>query len=93
MGRTAAISVTVTTAVSCSVDADCPTGYICQDGVCVQAPPQCTVDADCAEGYVCQGGVCVKLPPSIAPLKLVLVTLAVFGGGVGIYYGLRGKKK
>ncbi len=23
----------------CRVDADCPEGYVCRDGVCVEAPP------------------------------------------------------
>jgi Cys-rich repeat protein len=70
MGRSNVVSVTVIPA-SCSVNTDCPEGYVCQSGVCVQVSP----------------------PPSIEPLKLVLVTLAVFGGGVGVYYGLKGGKK
>jgi len=42
----------------CSVDADCPEGYVCVNGVCVPVG-QCRVDADCPEGYVCVNGVCV----------------------------------
>ena len=42
----------------CTVDADCPEGYDCVNGVCVPVG-QCRVDADCPEGYVCVNGVCV----------------------------------
>ncbi|MCK4660023.1 MAG: hypothetical protein KAV82_10925, partial [Phycisphaerae bacterium] len=36
----------------CLTDADCPDGYTCQNGVCVETPaPECTTDADCPDGY------------------------------------------
>lgn len=35
----------------------------------------------------------VSPPPPIELLKLVLTTLAVFGGGVGLYYVSKGSKK
>ncbi len=53
----------------CSIDADCPLGYVCRNGVCVpedEIPPiTCSIDADCPTGYVCQNGVCVPTKPPI----------------------------
>lgn len=40
----------------CTVDSDCPSGQICDNGVCAD---QCTIDSDCPSGYVCVNGVCV----------------------------------
>ena len=42
----------------CSIDADCPPGYICENGFCIP-DNLCTFDSDCPEGYVCENGVCV----------------------------------
>lgn len=44
----------------CQYDSDCPTGTICQNGVCVSTGNDlCVVDSDCPSGYVCQNGECV----------------------------------
>jgi|TARA_R100000482_G_scaffold44225_1_gene15474 Cys-rich repeat protein len=40
----------------CSIDSDCPSGQICDNGVCAD---ECTIDSDCPSGYVCEDGVCV----------------------------------
>lgn len=75
---------------TCTIDADCPEGYVCQDGICIEiAPPPCTIDADCPTGYVCQSGVCVKAPPP--PFNwLPIILLALIGGvavtAVAAYY-------
>ena len=42
----------------CTVDADCPEGYVCLNGVCVPVG-QCRVDADCPPNHICMDGVCV----------------------------------
>lgn len=47
-------------AVQCTTDEQCPSGYTCQDGSCVPvSPPECTDDSQCMTGYVCQDGRCV----------------------------------
>ena len=49
---------------ACQSTADCASGEVCSNGVCVRAPPpQCTSNAQCAAGQVCQAGVCVTSPP------------------------------
>lgn len=66
----------------CSIDSDCPSGYVCQNGVCVpeeEPPPTCSVDSDCPPGYVCRDGKCVKEGEKIAWLPVALI-----GGGVVI---------
>lgn len=49
----------------CTVDSDCPVGYKCINGVCVQeAPPGvCVTDDDCPPGYKCVNGECVSEEP------------------------------
>ncbi len=42
----------------CQDSADCPTGSLCVQGVCVMAPP-CATNADCAANEECVGGWCV----------------------------------
>lgn len=42
----------------CVVDADCPTGYRCENGKCVKIGG-CAVDADCPAGHRCVNGVCI----------------------------------
>lgn len=47
---------------ACSIDAQCPSGFACVDGICVPNPPAtgvCSIDSDCAEGYVCVDGECI----------------------------------
>lgn len=63
----------------CVIDGDCPTGFICQDGVCIpegeQPPdplppppePECVTDAECPPGEICDNGVCVPEPAPPPP--------------------------
>lgn len=52
-------------APQCQSSADCATGEVCSNGVCVRAPPpQCSSNADCATGQQCQAGVCVLVTPA-----------------------------
>lgn len=43
----------------CTRDGQCPIGYRCSKGRCVQSTG-CTTNNDCPPGYVCQGGYCIK---------------------------------
>jgi len=59
-------------AAGCVKDGDCPSGYICSNSFCVQAPTavKCVSDADCQENYICgSDGVCAPKPaePVLAP--------------------------
>ena len=42
----------------CSSNSQCPSGYICVDGQCVQSKG-CTSNSECPPNYVCQDGACV----------------------------------
>ncbi|MBN2495717.1 MAG: hypothetical protein JXR96_14080 [Deltaproteobacteria bacterium] len=42
---------------SCQTDDDCPTGFVCSGGICVQGLP-CSANADCPAGQVCIQGLC-----------------------------------
>lgn len=44
---------------SCTVNSDCSTGQICQNGACVAQNTGCTTNADCSSGQICQSGSCV----------------------------------
>ncbi|MFN3200971.1 MAG: hypothetical protein ACE366_21400 [Bradymonadia bacterium] len=43
--------------VSCDVSGDCPSGFVCEVGLCVAAD-QCGTSEDCCAGSVCEGGQC-----------------------------------
>ncbi len=43
----------------CSNNAQCPPGYVCRNGECVEKP-KCTGDGDCPAGFTCVKGNCVK---------------------------------
>jgi hypothetical protein len=45
----------------CRKDSQCPPGYVCLHGECVEHQ-SCYQDADCPVGYACQNGHCVKKP-------------------------------
>jgi Cys-rich repeat protein len=51
----------------CYKDSDCPSGFQCQGGQCVEAPG-CRADKDCPSGHTCENGSCVPVPaqPSTA---------------------------
>ncbi len=51
---------------TCSTDAACGTGFMCDNGVCrvdTRPRPFCTRDADCNRGSVCYNGACRLLCP------------------------------
>lgn len=50
----------------CATDAECPTGELCEDGVCQPPPPPCEDDDDCEED-VCVGGFCIPECPETCP--------------------------
>jgi len=80
------LSVIVPVPPECETDADCPEGYVCENGLCVPAEA-CTVDADCPEGYVCKAGKCVK--KEAFPWQWLAIGGAAIAGGILI---LTGKK-
>ncbi len=43
----------------CGSDDQCPAGYVCRNGKCVEKEP-CASDADCPSGTACVNGACVK---------------------------------
>ena len=47
----------------CSIDADCPTGYECIDGVCVRIPPPPVCRLQFADGITYENGVLTIPPP------------------------------
>ena len=49
---------------SCSVNSDCPQGFVCgADGNCVPGPDYtCNGNADCGLGWICVGGKCYPDP-------------------------------
>lgn len=47
----------------CENNADCNSGEICQNGICVPEPPECENDSDCGNDELCQKGECIPEPP------------------------------
>ncbi|MFH1400250.1 MAG: hypothetical protein ABIH41_01910, partial [Nanoarchaeota archaeon] len=45
--------------VECHLNSDCDDGFQCDDGQCVEIPPECVEDADCASSELCSDGECV----------------------------------
>ena len=43
----------------CTTSADCPTGELCESGVCLPLPDQCATNTDCDQCERCDDGVCV----------------------------------
>lgn len=44
---------------SCTGAGDCPPGWECRDGSCIEPTPDCTDDEECGEGMRCRFGECV----------------------------------
>lgn len=70
----------------CTTDADCPDGYVCSGGICVEEQPptgECETDFDCPEGQVCVGGICQTAPegPQEGDTQCVGEDLWTFQGG------------
>jgi hypothetical protein len=47
----------------CENNADCNSGEICQNGICVPEPPECENDNDCGNNEICDDGECIPEPP------------------------------
>src|SRR6185369_3021501 len=47
-------------AQSCLTAADCSSGQVCEDGICMA--PACGSNSDCGAGQICSGGACVAAP-------------------------------
>lgn len=45
-------------APECTTSQDCPTGELCESGVCIPSPDQCATDTDCDDCEQCQNGIC-----------------------------------
>lgn len=61
---------------TCTVNADCAPGEVCEDGICVPAAT-CSIDEDCDEGFVCRNGKCVLEEPPIEMLIWILLPLGI----------------
>ncbi len=44
---------------ACGIDADCPSGATCSDGVCTSSATGCTDSRTCPLGFACETGTCV----------------------------------
>lgn len=44
---------------SCGIDADCPSGATCSDGICTTSGTTCTDSRTCPLGFACEAGACV----------------------------------
>ena len=53
---------------------DCPAGYTCVDGSCIQT---CSTDKDCPKGYICVDGQCVRDPDDVPPMVEMVVVMVV----------------
>lgn len=53
-------SVQDSVAGKCRKDSQCPPGYVCQGGQCVEKSAECVNDNQCPPGYKCRHGECVK---------------------------------
>ena len=43
----------------CQTDQDCPQGFLCQDGKCLQEKDKCREDTECPDTDICEDGQCV----------------------------------
>jgi Cys-rich repeat protein len=54
-------SVQDSVAGKCRKDSQCPPGYVCQGGQCVEKATECIQDSHCPPGHQCRHGQCVKI--------------------------------
>lgn len=82
------VTVTEEAAGDCTSDGECPDGYVCSNGQCVEDDPSspggeiCTGDGECPEGMVCRDGECVE--PESEGGSIPVFGLAALGAGA--YY-------
>jgi len=57
---------------TCSSDADCPQGYVCSQGQCVESGKECVTSDDCERWEVCEEGKCV-VPKELYLLLAILL--------------------
>jgi len=57
---------------TCSSDADCPSGYVCSQGRCVESGKECTTSDDCERWEICEEGKCV-IPKELYLLLAILL--------------------
>ena len=66
-----------TSSTACTVNSNCSTGQICQNGACVAQNTGCTTNADCSSGQICQSGSCVNTSSSVPAAPTNLTATAV----------------
>lgn len=79
----------------CVIDADCPTGFECSNGICMEIlpiPPGCFIDSDCPSGQKCQNGVCVPIEEE-SKIPLAIGASVISLGIVYLYITRTGEKK
>ena len=60
------------TVTTCTSDADCPAGYTCSQGRCVESGKECVTSDDCERWEVCEEGKCV-VPKELYLLLAILL--------------------
>lgn len=55
------VAVIVLTGPECERDADCDSGFACEDGSCVVEEVECRSDRECSVGEECQSGTCITV--------------------------------
>ncbi|MBI4170583.1 MAG: hypothetical protein HY514_02730, partial [Candidatus Aenigmarchaeota archaeon] len=78
----------------CTFDSDCPLGFQCESGTCIEKPvqPYCTTNDQCLAGYVCISGQCQQREAPSADqtiINLILIALVAIIIAVGLLFVLK----